>query len=410
MRVPLPSILYAASAAMVAGCSWLIYDSRELWQQKTAADATMRGRDDAIKFAALGKGKVRTTGDWRYDNSLWWEQMKGVNLIGYVPKVKVAGPSNGDEETPVQVATPLEDIFELVVCFHRPSSDAGVQSHVVIRYKQEAEVEPPQWWLLENIPVASTRSSNRNLLTQPSDRVGNRRTPPRQPSPLPIASMAGRDVLQHLSVDAQGDVRRASSLWGKYRNIRLLRVDPSGESAWFVRDVAGVAGEPKVEPKEEEVLKTSAGISQKLALALRQLQGRKGAPKTTIVSPPITRDWLDVESTTRIGNEFHIGRNDERIFENPADLFAGVHLDTFVSRDRDTRGLIVRSIKPELAAKFGIQTDDVLLSVNGRDVSSKPQAANMAKRSYQRGVRTFTTKWWSNGQAVERVYRARDKR
>jgi hypothetical protein len=408
MRVPLPSILYAASAALIAGSSWLIYDSRELWQQQTSTDATMRGRDNAIKFAALGKGKVRTTGNWNYSDSAWWQQMKGINLIGYVPKVEVPGPTGGGEETLVPVATPLEDIFELVVCFHRPSSDEGVQSHVVIRYKQEAQVKPPQWWLDENTSVARARSSNRTLMAQPSDRVGNRRTPSQQPAPRPHASMAGREVLQHLSVDAQGDVRRASSLWGDYRNIRLLRVDPSGESAWFVRDVASLPGEPKVEPKEEEILKTSAGISQKLALALRQLQGREGAPTTTIVSTATTRDWLDVESTTRIGNEFHIGRNDERMFENPADLFAGVHLDTFVSRYSDARGLVVRSIKPELAAKFGIQTDDVLLSVNGRDVSSKPQAANMAKRSYQRGVRTFTTKWWSNGQEVERVYRARD--
>ncbi|MGK0156703.1 MAG: hypothetical protein ACI9SE_003674, partial [Neolewinella sp.] len=30
MRVPLPSILYAASAALIVGSSWLIYDSREL--------------------------------------------------------------------------------------------------------------------------------------------------------------------------------------------------------------------------------------------------------------------------------------------------------------------------------------------------------------------------------------------
>jgi hypothetical protein len=244
------------------------------------------------------------------------------------------------------------------------------------------------------------------LLAQPTGHVADRRTTSQQPSPLPQASMAGREVLQHLLVDAQGDVRRASSLWGKYSNIRLVRVDPSGESAWFVRDVPAVDGQPK----EEEILKTSAGISQELALALRQLQGREGAPTTTVVNNPTIRDWLDVETTTRIGNEFHIGRMDERLFADPNDLFASLHLDTFVSRFSDTRGLVVRSIKPELAAKFGIQTDDVLLSINSRKVTSKAQAANMAKRSYQRGVRTFTTKWWSNGQEVERVYRARDKR
>ncbi|MFT4513533.1 MAG: hypothetical protein ACI89X_004405 [Planctomycetota bacterium] len=407
MRVPLPFILYAASAAMIVGSAWLVYGSRELWNQKTATDATVRGRDNAIKLTAFGKGQVRTTGDWNYGAEAWWEQMKGVNLIGFMPKVEAPGHRGPGIVAPgPPLATPLEDIFELVVCFNSPISDEGVQSHIVIRYKQEALVEPPQWWVDENTSIARAGSTTRHLLAQPRARIGNRSTTPQQPSPPPQASMAGREVLQHLSVDAQGDLRRASNLWGDYSNIRLVRVDPSGESAWFVRDVPAVDGQPKVEPKEEELLKTSAGISQKLALALRQLQGREGVP-TTIVSNPTTRDWLDVETTTRIGNEFHIGRKDERMFEDPKDLFASVHLDTFVSRFSDTRGLVVRSIKPELATKFGIQTDDVLLSINNREVSSKPQAANMAKRSYQRGVRTFTTKWWSDGQEVERVYRAR---
>ena len=28
---------------------------------------------------------------------------------------------------------------------------------------------------------------------------------------------------------------------------------------------------------------------------------------------------------------------------------------------------------------------------------------------YERGVRTFQTKWWSNGQVVERIFQAPDR-
>jgi hypothetical protein len=48
--------------------------------------------------------------------------------------------------------------------------------------------------------------------------------------------------------------------------------------------------------------------------------------------------------------------------------------------------------------------------VNGRSVTSKGQAVNMVKKAYKRGVRTFTTKWLSNGQEVERVYQAPNKK
>ncbi len=408
MRVPLPSLLYAASVALVVGSAWLVYDSTELWAPQTASDATTRGRDNAIKLTAKGKGTVRMAGGWNYGASAWWQQFLGINVIGFVPKVAQPGAGDGVVVPSTPIATPLEDIFELVVCFHRPSSEEGVQSHVVIRYKQEAQVEPPQWWILENTPVAHVASASRHLLAQPNDRVSTRPPTSQQPSSLPQASFAGREVLQNIWVDGEGDVRRASNLWGKYSNIRLVRVDPSGESAWFVRDLPAKQDEPVVAPKEEEILKTSAGISQQLALALRQLQGREGTTPSVAIGTKATRDWLDVETTTRIGNEFHIGRNDERMFEDPKDLFASLHLDTFVSRYSDTRGLVVRNIKPEMAAKFGIETDDVLISINGRAVSSKAQAANMAKRSYQRGVRTFTTIWWSNGREIERVYRARD--
>ena len=40
----------------------------------------------------------------------------------------------------------------------------------------------------------------------------------------------------------------------------------------------------------------------------------------------------------------------------------------------------------------------------------KPDAPKrVVKKAYKRGVRTFTTKWLSNGQEIERVYQAPDR-
>lgn len=405
MRISLATVLYLASATMLAGSAWIVYQHRALWNQQTATDATKKGRDDAVTLTAAGRGSVRSTGKWNYGNEGWWQQFKQPNLIGFVPKPDDGGNgSGGDPTVTTPVATPLEEIFELVVCFRQAKGHGNVPSHVVIRYKQEAQVKPPQWWLDENTAVAHTASRS-NLMAYPSDRVAARKG---AQQPMANPSLAGREILQHLWVEPDaGDERHGNRLWGQYRHIRLVRVDPSGESAWFVRDVPPKDGEPATEPKEEQILKTSAGISQRVRRALLELQGRSGTPAARLASAEPTRGWLEVEQTTRIGNEFHIGTQDERLFADPGDLLAAVHFDTFASRFSDTRGLIVRNIKPELAQKFGIQTDDLLLSINNRAVASPAQAANMAKNDYKRGVRTFTTRWWSNGQEIERVYRAR---
>ena len=300
------------------------------------------------------------------------------------------------------------------------------RSHVIIRYKPQAGVEPPEWWIKENTApsaVARVGAGARDLVaaraTATNTRPGRngagrganaRPDTPQQPSTMPT-SLVGREILQKIWVDDGGDPRRSSQLWGKYEHIRLVRVDASAESAYFVRAVPQKEGEPEAAPKEEELLKTSAEIPQDVLLALRRLQGREGETKSTdkqLVANP--NEWREVENTTRYGNEFHIGRKDETSFRDPDDFFSSVHVDTYVSKSSSMRGLSVRNIKSDVAQKFGVQTGDVLLEVNSSKVSSKAQAVNMVKKDYQRGVRTFSTKWLSNGQVVDRVYLAPNKK
>jgi hypothetical protein len=429
----IPLLLYVLAFSLFAWAGFTVYTSRALWDGETRTAATNKGRDDAVMLIAKGKGREPQTSSWNYAAASWWPQLKEVNLIGKLPERKPTKEELANAAKPVEPVvdlTPLEDIFELVsLVYDGEDAGKGGRSHVIIRYKQEAEVEPPEWWIRENTaptPAARGRgprdlAATRATATARSSRNrtrgrGGRPTAatPQQPSAMPTSSstsIAGREVLQKIWVDDGGDIRRSSKLWGKYNHINLVRVDSSAGSAFFTRAVPVKEGEPKVEPKEEELLKTTADIPQAVLLSLRRLQGRDGDPKSPVAKPAAKpNQWREVENTTRYGNEFHIGRKDETSFRDSDQFFSSVNVDTYVSKTSSMRGLSVRTIKPAVAQKFGVQTGDVLLEVNNRKVSSKAQAVNMVKKDYNRGVRSYTTKWMSNGQEVTRVYLAPSKK
>jgi len=434
MRLPLPLLLYVTALGLFGWAGWTVYESRDLWKVETRTAATNKGRDDAVKLIARGKGKGPQTSDWNYNAKGWWPQFKQVNLIGKLPErkptpeeiAKAKGP-----EKPVVDMTPLEDIFELVsLVYDGKGGGKGANSHIIIRYKPEAAVEPPEWWVRENTPtqaVARAPGMPRDLAAAPNtavtkrpkrgNRGGNRGTinrggrPVKTPTSTMPTSIAGREMLQKIWAEDGGNVRRSCKLWGKYKHIRLVRVDASAESAYFVRDMPVEEGKPKPEAKEEELLKTTADIPQDVLSALRKLQGRENEPRKTASNTATNNGgWREVENTTRIGNQWHIGRKDESNFRDPDEFFSSVYVDTYVSKSSKLRGLSVRNIQPKMAAKFGVTAGDVLIEVNGRAVTSKGQAVNMVKKAYKRGVRTYTTKWLSNGQEIERVYQAPNKK
>lgn len=431
MRLPIPFLLYITAFSLFGCAGWIVYSSLDLWTGQTQSAASKKGHDDALRFIANGKGKGPQSSSWNYAASAWWPQVKEVNLIGKLPEKKPTAEELASAAKPVEVVvdvTPLEDIFELVsLVYDGKGGGTGENSHVIIRYKLEAGVEPPEWWVRENTPAASGSAGMRgprDLAAAPATATTNRsgrgrggRGNQARPRPRPTAmptSVTGREILQKIWADDGGNLRRSSKLWGKYSHIRLVRVDASAESAFFSRTQPATEGEPGVEAKEEELLKTSAEIPQDVLLALRRLQGREndadgGANKTgPLAAKP--NQWREVENTTRYGDQFHIGRKDERSFRDTDEFFSSVHVDTYVSKSSSMRGLSVRNIKSDVAQKFGVQTGDVLIEVNNRPVSSKAQAVNMVKKDYGRGVRSFSTKWLSNGQVVNRVYLAPAKK
>ena len=432
MRLPLPFLLYATALGLFCWAGWTVYESLPLMDDDARQAASEAGSKQARGLIKRGQGSGSQSSGPDYAASSWWSQLKEVNLIGKLPpKEPTAAEIEAQrlkEETPKIDTTPLEDIFELVSLVYDPKeSGRGGESHVIIRYKPTASVEPPDWWLKENQPpgtpmgprdlsaapsTAKTRSARgRGRRGQQGGQERNKSSA-RMPTSMPTASITGREILQKIWVDDGGDPRRSSALWPTYGHIRLVRVAPNAQSAFFVRDVPPPAeGEPKTEPKEEELLKTAAAIPQSILLALRsrgeQADARAARPEQQ--QQPKAGTWREVEETTRVGNQFHIGRKDEQRFRSSGDFFNDVYVDTYVSKTSSLRGVSVRSVQPKLAQAYGIETGDVLLEVNSRKITSKAQATNMVKKDYQRGVRTFSTKWLSNGQVVERVYQAPDK-
>ena len=96
--------------------------------------------------------------------------------------------------------------------------------------------------------------------------------------------------------------------------------------------------------------------------------------------------------------------------EAPETFMDRIHVDTYVSRTGSgMRGLRVLNVAPEMSARFGVQSNDLILSINGESVSTKADAIAVGKRQYNRGVRTFIVRMLSDGREVERVIEAPDR-
>ena len=449
MKLPTPALLYSLAIGLFGWSGWTVYGMVPLWKKEARDQAVARGQKAGMELLARGKGREVQESDWIYVKATqpWWEGLKRVNLIGKLPPpppppVTVEGAAQRRLEELDQ--RPLEEVIELVSLVHdSKESGKGGNSYVIVRYKPEANVEPPEWWLRENTAVASgpagqrlpgdtVRTSTPRALNQAPTTApvsgakgGASGAPPRAGSQMP-SSITGKDMLQKIWVQDDADPRRSSFLWpvksqpatpgGKERalgKVRLVRVASDAQSAFFVREMPVVdPNAPALEPKEEELIKTTMNLSQEVLQETRRLQGKGGKPSRNagVVAQRPSGTWLDVEETTRIGQTTHIGRADEKRFRQDADqMFGKLQVDTYISKSSSLRGLVVRNVEPELASRFGVVTGDVLIEINDRKVDSKEQAILYGRADYDKGVRSFVTKWLSNGQVVERTYQAPDR-
>jgi hypothetical protein len=187
-----------------------------------------------------------------------------------------------------------------------------------------------------------------------------------------------------------------------------VRVASDAQSAFFVRMLANGQVGP-----EQELFKTAMSIPQDVLAEMRRLRGlptSEAQRPDRLAVTPRTGGWVDIEETQRFGSTINVGRADERLFREQGDsVFEQLNVDNYESRSSSVRGLRVRNVEPQMASRFGIASGDVLIEVNGKKVESKAQAIQVGRTDYNRGVRTFSTKWLSNGQLVERTYQAPDR-
>ena len=428
MRTPLPFLLYVVALGLFGWAGWTFYKMLPMWERGERDKASSEGINTSQRLLAKGHESGPISVEWRYHNRGWWDGFKQVNLVGKLPP-KAPTPEEiqlaSKPKTPMVDLRPLEEIIELVslVCDSNSEGKGGI-SHVVVRYLPAANVEPPEWWIRENTPPSAsggtTPLAGRDIAssaptTAPLTSRPQRPTAPPRPGTAPTTamptSMSGREILQWLGDD--GDPHHGVHLWPKFEHIRLVRVAPNCQSAWFVREVPAGEDGTVPEPKEEQLFKTTAKLSQALLRELATLQGRDAdanAGRGASGAAQPTNAWREVDVTTRFNDGWHIGRQDQERFRANTDEFLNnLYVETYHSTRSNLTGLQVRNVETQIGSRFGVAVGDVLLEINGRAVESKAQAVNQVSKDYERGVRTFVTKWLSSGQIVERSYQAPEK-
>jgi hypothetical protein len=414
MKLPVNFLLYVCSAGLLAQAGmWFVYASPKLKgdDPKKFHD---RGVDTASKLLAQGRGTASSGANWVYGASQqWWERFKNVNLTGKAPPPPPPKPEDVQAtKPPPSPDKPLSQIIDLVsLTYDGASAGKGGDTHVMVRYKPEANVKPPEDVLRSlQAPVMSGPRPN-DVTAGPGGRGGKRPTNPpaakaaeTAPAPMPMAASNQPEIVQVL--------KPGQSLWKDYEDIKLVEVSSDASLAWFVR--VKPDAQPGTEPKREELFKSSMSMSQEVQKLIHDLQlsGIVTASRMPESSPTApSASWKDVEETTREGDIWNIGRNDVASFDTDPGrerFLERINADSYQSRsDSSVRGVQVRNVDSQLGSAYGINAGDVLKSINDTPVRNKAEVLQTLRNQYNVGTRTFHTKWLtSTGQEVERIYQA----
>lgn len=384
MRSSINTLLHLTSFGMLGLAGWLIQQTVTTDPRLTAGASTNPSRDGfntARQLVAQGRNLRPSRPREIYSNRRWWEQFQQVNLIGRVGE---------DEEgpgplPPVEPKKLLADLVRLMSLMHQHDGERD-RSQVVIRYREDAEVQIPVARAHMPDPLPATVLALGN-------RVGDRgRTRQRTFQPVPRPD----PFVQHLRV--------GEALWEPFGDIVLLRVADDARSAFF-RLPPETGSE---EPRTEQLFKDEMELSQHVA---RQLTA---ATPTQVVRdrPERSVSWVPVRETRRVGDGWFISRaDDEMIRQNPEELLAKVQIRTYSSPTGATphRGIRIVDVDPELGRRFGVRRGDVILEVNGIPVKSRAEAIDVGTQLSRRGVTVFRVRIMSMGRIEERTYTAPDR-
>ena len=404
-KLPINLLLYLASTGLGGGSCWLFYTA----MVEGPASVT----NDQIREEFLGKIKQgrSSEADDRRDryarNPEWWKTFRDANMLGTLPPVKEPETPTEVEEPKVDTGVPIEDILS-VVSITFDSGDGHVHTGCVVKYKPEANVQPPEG--LFGSGGATASSGDAVGLVDPSGAVGSstrsdsgtrrgRSSSRRSAAPMSTASGGTDRLTHHLKIN--------EVLWSSHDNIRLIGVADDASHVIFRREDGG---KPEAEWEEVKAFKNELELPTELLEEL--LAGRKSTGKKTpgekSGSPESSDAWVAVEETREVQpGQVHISRQDNDYLRTNMSrvLHEEVGIRAYRSKSGRIRGLQITRVPSQLS-RFGLVNGDVILEVNGIPVSTKAQAIKVGRQQYNRGSRTFIVKVLSRGVIGERTYYA----
>lgn len=364
----------------------LMEDQQRLAPDQNATQKTLSAR---IEAGQLSAGQTVVGPDYSQPRR-FWDALAEANLNGEEPPEPEIDTPDDDVETaePETPQVPLEDIMVLVCIVA-----AGDDSRVLIAYKPEANIEPPED-VVPSAPNAGVRGDTVPARTGSGGSSGNRNRAAN--NPFPTAPGSGH-YTQQLEV---GD-----SLWGPYDNIELAGVVPYPSHAVFLRKDPDV---PEEEWSEEPLYPEALGLDQDVLAQLGEgVQGQRQRQSAEREREPVqTTDWTPTERTVEVSrNRFNVGSRDRTRFRRDPDIFSqDIGTRSWRSTYDDRRGVQITNLSPELTG-YGVQEGDVIVAINGESVRNKAEAIRVGKRLYKRGVRRFEVEFiGANGRSVTRTY------
>ncbi|MCC6670540.1 MAG: hypothetical protein IT458_05725 [Planctomycetes bacterium] len=391
VRLPLASVLYGASALLLAGSAWLFYEAIQTGRGRDPRKAREELQREAKELLERGAGREADDLPWSYQDDRWWGLLRDANWTGKLPPQ--AETRKADTEVPKVVPKsqrPLPEIFNVIAIVH-----GADETGCWVRYKPGSDVKPPPE-MVRTTPAVFA----------PTPQVPGRGAP----APLPRGPVE-TEILHHVELE--------KTLWPPYEHIRLVRVAEDARSVFFLREDATVARE---QWKEEEVIKNELDLPEEILQAVRRGTARAGSANTGTrpsqpretprPGDPRNQPWVSVPETKEIEpgrwmlseqDNDYLAQNVDRILEQD------ISLRSYESPRGNYRGVMLERVGGDLA-RFGVQSGDVILSVNGTKVGNRAELINEGRKQYDRGTRTFEVEVLSRGRVETRTWTAPERK
>lgn len=432
MKGLLQPLLYLVIAGLVAGFGWQIYQLAEFKKDSNAAArerAKDRNQEELELLLEEGGEEVDAgaAGDVNYRAADPWDELQEANFHGYVkPEPVVETPDDDKPDEPEEAPKiPLEQLFAIEALYYdvRGSGDEVQDlSRISIRYQGSANVEPPAGYEAGGVSsfspgdTARTRQgTSRSVASRspgnssPGSRSAGNRSGGGRPrtGAFPAAGASGEYA--HI-------LRVGDTLWAPHENIRLVRVDDSANFAYFAREEQN-SENSEDEPEEERMAREIDGLSVSQEVLQKLIDGGyettsqasdSGSQQRASVSPS---GWQEVEETTifRRNGETRVNfARDDPVMQDPARFFND-QVGTRSYNRGGRRGVQIVSAPPRAAQAYGVETGDILISLNGVEVGSRAEALRVGRRQFDQGRRTFNAVILRNGRQVTQTFVAPDE-